>query len=312
MSFLSSGNHHLRQVVKMAINYQGKRDVTLRQEIFDLVRPLAPALARESGGVWYYVSTKDYGLSRIVFATGSYEQDIMDHTIALAETHVGRSPLLDGRIFLDIGANIGTSTIPALKTFGAAEAVSIEPDNENYKFLRCNLIANEVDDRVQTLQVALSEREGTGTLEVAEESWGDHRVRMKSGLPDGVYRESTRRVTPVRLMSFDDMAREISLDLSRVGIVWMDVQGHEGHVLAGAKSLLASETPLAIEYWPYGLRRADGLDMLHRLIADNYRTVVDVRASMEGSDTAELHATEVSTLAGRYGGETYTDLLILK
>jgi FkbM family methyltransferase len=287
MSFLSSGNHHLRQVVKMAINYQGKRDVTLRQEIFDLVRPLAPAPARESGGVWYYVSTKDYGLSRIVFATGSYEQDIMDHTIALAETHVGRSPLLDGRIFLDIGA-------------------------ENYKFLRCNLIANEVDDRVQTLQVALSEREGTGTLEVAEESWGDHRVRMKSGLPDGVYRESTRRVTPVRLMSFDDMAREISLDLSRVGIVWMDVQGHEGHVLAGAKSLLASETPLAIEYWPYGLRRADGLDMLHRLIADNYRTVVDVRASMEGSDTAELHATEVSTLAGRYGGETYTDLLILK
>ncbi len=307
-----TGNHHLRQAVKMAINYQGKRDVTLRQEIFDLLRPFAPALARESDGIWYYVSTKDYGLSRIVFATGSYEQDIMDHTIALAATHVGRSPLLEGRIFLDIGANIGTSTIPALRMFGAAEAVCIEPDNENYKFLRCNLIANEVDDRVRTLQVALSDRAGTGTLEVAEESWGDHRVRMKAGLPDGVYRESTRRVIPVPLMSFDDMAGQISLDLERLGIVWMDVQGHEGHVLAGAESLLASETPVAMEYWPYGLRRADGLDMLHDLIATNYRTVIDIRASMEGTGTAELPAAKIGALAGRYGGEAYTDLLLLK
>ena len=312
MSVLMTGKHHLRQVVKMAINYQGKRDATLRQEIFDLVRPYTPALARESDGVWYYVSTKDYGLSRIVFASGSYEQDIMDHTIALAESYVGRSPLLEGRIFLDIGANIGTSTIPALKTFGAAEAVSIEPDSENYKFLRCNLIANEVDGQVRTLRVALSDHAGIGTLEVAEESWGDHRVRMKSGLPDGVYRESTRLVTPVPLMSFDDMACEIALDLDRVGLVWMDVQGHEGHVLAGAASLLASETPVAIEYWPYGLLRADGLHMLHDLIAANYRTVIDVRASMEGAGRAELPAADVGTLAGRYGGETYTDLLLLK
>lgn len=296
----------------MAINYQGKREVTLRQEIFDLVRPYAPALARESDGLWYYVSTKDYGLSRIVFSTGSYEQDIMDHTIALAEKYVGRSPLLDGRIFLDIGANIGTSTIPALKKFGAAEAISIEPNGENYKFLRCNLIANEVEDRARTLQMALSERAGTGTLEVDEGSWGDHRVRMKSGLPDGIYGESTRRLTSVALMSFDEMAAEISLDLDRLGIVWMDVQGHEGHVLAGAASLLSSDTPVAIEYWPYGLRRADGLDMLHDLIADNYRTVIDVRVSMDGTGTAELPAADIRTLAGRYGGESYTDLLLLK
>lgn len=311
MNLLAVGTHHLRQVVKVAINYQGKRDYTLRQEIFDLVRPFAPAIARERDGVWYYVSTNDYGLSRIVFGQGSYEQDIMSHTIDLAGKHVGRTPLLDGRVFVDIGANIGTSTIPALTTFGAAQAVSVEPDIENFKFLRCNLIANELETRVRTVQAALSDQTGTGQLEWAEGSWGDHRIRTQTGLPDGTFRESTRPTRTVPLIRFDDLVAELPIDLSRVGIVWMDVQGHEGHVLAGAASLRATDVPVAIEYWPYGLRRADGLDLLHDVIAADYRTVVDIRASMAGL-AAEMPASDVATLAGRYSGETYTDLLLLK
>ncbi len=312
MKFLAESKHHLRQVVKMAINYRGTRDTLLRQEIFDLVRPFTPAIARESDGIWYYVSTHDYGLSRIVFGQGSYEQDVMAHTLRLAGEHVGRTPLLEGRIFVDIGANIGTSTIPALKEFGAAEAVSIEPDAENNKFLRCNLIANGLEDRVRTLQVALSDTTGTGTMEWAEGSWGDHRIRMNDGLPDGTFGESSRPTHAVSLTRFDDIARELPIDLSQVGIVWMDVQGHEGHVLAGASSLLASDVPLSIEYWPYGLKRADGLKMLHDIIATNYRKVVDIRASMEGVGSAELPAAEVAILAERYAGETYTDILLVK
>ena len=312
MRFLGASKHHLRQVVKVAINYEGKRDVVLRQEIFDLVRPFAPAVARESNGFWYYVSTQDYGLSRVVFSEGSYEQDVMAHTIALAEKHFRRGRLLEGMIFIDIGANIGTSTIPALKAFGALSAISIEPDPENYKFLRCNLIANEVEDRVRTVQVALSDEAGTGTLEWAEGSWGDHRIRTRPGQPDGTYRESLRPTMAVPLRRFDDVARDLPIDLSQVGVVWMDVQGHEGHVLAGASSLLASDIPVAIEYWPYGLRRADGLTMLHDLIAANYRTVIDVRASMAGVGGVELPANDVATLAAQYRDETYTDLLLLK
>jgi len=296
----------------MAINYQGKRAVVLREEIFDLVRPYTPAIARESDGIWYYLSTNDYGLSRVVFGQGSYEEDVMAHTLSLAGDYVGRTSLLEGRIFVDIGANIGTSTIPALAKFGAAEAVSIEPDVENNKFLRCNLIANGLEDRVRTFQVGLSDTTGTGTLEWAEGSWGDHRIRMSSDLPDGTFGESSRPTHAVSLTRFDDIAREMPIDLDRVGIVWMDVQGHEGHVLAGASSLLASEVPVAIEYWPYGLERAGGLDLLHDLVATHYRKVVDIRASMAGVEGAEMPAAEVGILAERYAGETYTDILLVK
>ncbi|MGI8984571.1 MAG: FkbM family methyltransferase, partial [Acidimicrobiales bacterium] len=267
--------------------------------------------ARIREGIWYYVSTDDYGPSRIVFRQGSYDQDIMSRTLEIAGGYVGRTPLLDGRIFVDIGANIGTSTIPALKVFGAARAVSIEPAVENYKLLRCNLIANEIEDRVHALRAAVSDQQGSGTFEWAEGDWGDHRVRVGTGLPDGPSHESDRSTVAVPLKRFDDLVTEIPIELPRVGIVWMDVQGHEGHVLAGAASLRSSDVPVAIEYWPYGLRRADGLHLLHELIAADYRTVVDVRASMAGAP-AELPAADVASLADRYGEQNYTDLLLLK
>ena len=312
LRLLRSGNHHLRQVVKVAINYRGKRDYTLRQEAFDLVRPFAPAVACERDGVRYFVSTQDYGLSRIVFCQGSYEQDIMASSLAIAERCVGVSSLLNGRVFVDIGANIGTSTIPALKTFGASEAVAIEPDTENYKLLRCNVIANDLDERVKTVQVALSSQAGAGVMEWAAGSWGDHRIRMATGLPDGSFHESSRPTVPVALARFDDIAARLPIDLERVGVVWMDVQGHEGHVLAGAESLLASEIPVILEYWPYGLRRAGGLAMLHDIMASSYNRIIDIRATMGAGDVVEVPGTGVGTLADRYPGETYTDLLLLK
>ena len=284
----------------------------MREELFDLLGRVTPVVAVDSGEARYFVGTRDRGLSRAVFAQGSYEQDVMAQTLALAERHVGRDPLLEGRIFVDIGANIGTSTVPALTVFGAASAVSIEPDLDNYKLLRCNLIANDVEDRTWTVRAALSDTSGSGVLELGGESWGDHRVRIRSDVPDGLFRESTRPTVTVPLTRFDDLVRELPIDLDRVGMVWMDVQGHEGHVLAGASSLLSSDIPVAIEYWPYGLERAGGLDLIHDLIAANYSTVVDVRASVDGRGPVELPATDLDTLAASNQGEVYTDLLLLK
>lgn len=283
----------------------------LRQEIFDAVARVTPCVASTVGGVWYFVSTEDRGLGRVVFGHGEYEQDIMAHAIRLAEEFTGESPLLKGRTFIDVGANIGTSTLPALLVFDAEDAVAFEPDDQNYRLLRCNLIANNVEDRVQPLNVALSAVSGLGILERSESS-GDHRVRVRDGLPDGMFRESLRTTTEIRLKTFDDVVHEGLLALDRVGLVWMDTQGHEGHVLAGAETLLRSDIPVVVEYWPYGLRRADGLDLLHQLVAENYRQVIDVRASLAGHTVVAVRAADVGDLAHRFGGETYTDLLLLK
>ncbi len=255
MTSMTKTTFHLKQLAKVVLNHRGQRHVVLRQELFDLLSRFSPAVAVDHAGIRYYVSTGDAGLSRIVFGEGSYEQDIMEHALSLAERHCGRAPLLQGRTFVDVGANIGTSTLPALLTFGAADAIAFEPDDENYRLLRCNLVANEVENRARTLRLALSDHAGHGELERAESSWGDHRVRVLAGSPDGSYGESSRPTARVELVRFDDAVRDLPIDLGRVGIVWMDTQGHEGHILAGARSLLESDVPVLIEYWPYGLRR---------------------------------------------------------
>lgn len=305
-------DYHARQLVKIAINHEGRRTFYVRSELFWLLRPYSPSLAVDHGGDWYFVATSDFGLSFATFGEGSYERDVMEHAIRLAGEVSGRPGLLDERTFIDIGANIGTSTVPALKSFGASKAFSFEPHPDTYRLLRCNLVANDLDALVQTSQVALSDQSGIGVMEVAEGDWGDHRIRMNGNDRDGIYRESRRRTLPITLATFDELVADLSIDLDEVGLVWMDVQGHERRVLAGATSLLERDIPVVMEYWPYGLHRTGDVEALHNLLERHYRRVVDVRASMATGCPSVLPTDDLENLLLRYTGNNYTDLVLLK
>ena len=65
----------------------------------------------------------------------------------------------------------------------------------------------------------------------------------------------------------DSLAEKEVVDLNAIDLVWMDAQGHEAHILAGAESLMTMDIPILTEYWPYGLRRAGALDRFHSLVA---------------------------------------------
>ena len=88
----------------------------------------------------------------------------------------------------------------------------------------------------------------------------------------------------------------------------MDTQGHEGPGSRRADRLLSGGVPTCIEYWPYGLRRADGLDLLHRTVAKHFSQVIDLRAT---ASRVELAAADIDRLADSYPAEQYTDLLLL-
>lgn len=305
-------DYHARQLVKMAINYQGRRTYYFRSELFWLLRAHSPSIAVDKGGDWYFVSTSDWGLSHVTFGEGSYEEDVMSFAIQLTGELTDRPALLEGRTFIDIGANIGTSTIPALRSFGASDAYAFEPNPETYRLLRCNLVANDLDLRVHPFCVALSDLPGDGVLEMAPDDWGDHRVRVNGDVPDGPYRESQRKTITVQLTTFDILVQTVPIDLDQVGLVWMDVQGHERRVLTGASSLLERDIPVVMEYWPYGLRRTGDLDAIHDLIERHYGRVVDVRASISSGDACVIPTDQLDKLLSRYADRDYTDLVLLK
>ena len=41
-----------------------------------------------------------------------------------------------------------------------------------------------------------------------------------------------------------------------IGLIWVDIQGHEGHLLAGAKNTVGKKIPMVCEFWPYAMQRA--------------------------------------------------------
>jgi hypothetical protein len=89
--------------------------------------------------------------------------------------------------------------------------------------------------------------------------------------------EGARAGLKIRTERLDDVLRERGLPAEEIGLLWMDVQGHESEVLRGASGLLASGVPLVTELWPAGLRLA-GHEPLEftDLLARHYRLFYDL------------------------------------
>jgi FkbM family methyltransferase len=285
------------------------RTEQLRWRLYPLTHRLTPFVGVEYHGVRYVLSTRDpLGVARNAFSGGVFEKETLRRMLAALD-RFGVSTLR-GMNVLEVGANIGTETVSLLSHHGVERVVAFEPDAENARFLRANLALNGLHDRAEIHEMALSDVDATLVLERSVNNCGDHRIRTLDARGPDLYNEHERATTEVPARRIDSLAEAGELDLDSIGLVWMDAQGHEGHVLGGARRLIAAGTPVLTEYWPYGLGRAGGLDQFHTLVADGYGTVVDLRSGHDEPPCA-ISADRVAQLADRYTKDTYSDLLLL-
>ncbi len=280
-----SSTHQLRpklrhrgaaNLLRWVLNFRGQRRVIGRGYLFDALGRVTPSVAVDTGGLRLHLNTADRIVSRWIFANGLWEPPTFERmTRELADRGLGSG--LQGKLFLDIGANIGTASCHAVSAYGAALSWAFEPAPENIRFLRQNIVANGFEDRVQVHACALSDRDGSVTFELSNVNSGDHRVRTAAA--DGstaMLGESRWSTTEVVARRLDGFVEDRTLDLDRVSLAWIDVQGHEGHVLGGALALLSSQVPIVCEYWPYGLRRAGGLERFGEQLAGRRSGFVDL------------------------------------
>ena len=125
---------------------------------------------------------------------------------------------------------------------GQEAALAFEPDPVNYELLQLNLHVNGLRRRVQSHQVAVGDTAGTVTLELADRNFGDHRVRLSQ--TPGAHGEHLRQTIPVQCIRLDDLS---DLPVDERTLVYVDVQGYEAHVLAGARGTLSCLPPLVVE-----------------------------------------------------------------
>lgn len=294
--------------LRWALNFRGQRRAIGRGYLFDALGRVTPSVAVDAGGLRLHLNTADRIVSRGIFANGLWEPPMFERvTQELADRGLGGR--LDGKLFLDIGANIGTASCHAVSAYGAAVSWAFEPAPENIWFLRQNIVANGLEDRVRVHPCALSDQDGSVTFELSDVNSGDHRVRTAAAAASpALLGESQWRTTEVPARRLDGFVEDGTLDLDRVGLAWIDVQGHEGHVLAGALALLSSPVPIVCEYWPYGLRRAGGLERFSEQLAGRRAGFVDLsRPTGEAMPLSALR--DLTETLGR--ADEATDLLLL-
>ena len=161
-------------------------------------------------------------------------------------------------------------------SLGCSGGWALEPHPGNFKLLRHNLLENGLDGKVEALEMAVSEADGTATLEVAKVNMGDHRVRVGDAAGSGRMAEGERETIEVPMRSLDSLVGDGTVSLDDVALAWVDTQGHEAHVLAGATCLAEARVPAYIEYWPYALERAGGFDRLNDIIQGEWGEVADI------------------------------------
>jgi FkbM family methyltransferase len=255
------------------------------------------------------VSSRDAGVGRILFIHREYEWGVIDKALRIAVAAGKLAPRSAGLV-LDIGANVGTVCIPLVRDGRFAGAIAVEPEAGNHRHLVRNLQRNGLAQVVRPFNCALSSSTGSATLELSKNS-GDHRVRMDAVASVAQrYHEDRRPLASVPVYRLDDLLDNASVAASDVALIWMDVQGHESHVLEGAQKTLEAGMPVVAEFWPYGLARTGvSPDRFTRLMQDHFDTFYDLAEDVPvARPTADIRR-----LYDKHDHfKSFTDLLLIR
>lgn len=281
-----------------------------REHLFRQAAEHAPLVLAETDFGSFVVSTTDLTVGRSLFVDAVRgEMKVLGRaTELLARVNPSWTPA--GATFVDIGANIGTTAITALLAEGFREVLACEPNLENHRLLRVNAVLNRLDGRLHALNAAVSTGVGQARLAISHTNSGAHRLK------DQVAGSSSKSPV-VEVVSLDWLCDRGILDPDRVGLLWIDVQGHEGHVLAGARSLVERGVPVVLEFHPRHIKAAHGWAAMLKAAQLGYTHFAALRGSThDGPGTSLRPVSEIKALGARLqrreGSGEMADLLLVR
>lgn len=167
-----------------------------------------------------------------------------------AHTRNGLSMLLSlipkGNIIIDVGAHIGTFTVPLAITAGhEAKVIAVEPSPDWIKLLKTNVSVNGLDSRVEIVESIISD-------EIK-----DYKQIIDPNNSMASYFKGDSAASDISVTSLDSIWRK-QKDGRRVSAIKIDVEGMELSVLRSGQELLNHDRPiLYIEIVEKQLQRYD-------------------------------------------------------
>jgi FkbM family methyltransferase len=205
---------------------------------FGVAPPAGQILDVRRGGINWNLDLAE-GIDFSIFLLGAFEPGTARAIRSLAHP---------GDTVFDIGANIGAHTLPLAKAVGASGRVfAFEATDFAFHKLEKNLSLNaELQSRVIATQVVLVDKPGLTAHPDIYSSWP-----LQPG-PDAHPKHLGRRQTTLgaQVSTLDEVARD--LNITKVELIKLDVDGHEYPVLKGARETISKFLPtIVMELSPY-------------------------------------------------------------
>ena len=229
----------------------------------------------------FIIFSNDKDLSRELFINNEFDLKKLERTINFLST---KKKI---RNLYDIGANIGVTSIPAIKRGLANHAYAVEPEINNFDLLKKNIILNDVEKNISTYNYALSNKDNIELeMEISDNNSGDHRVRLPNPQMT-IHNENTRSIIKVTSKKFDSLFQ----------------------------NLLLSRTPLVIEFWPYGLKRNNLWEKIDSIF-EKYDYFIDL--NQDNINKIDINKNTLNELKNGWENEKknnyslFTDILLIK
>ncbi len=176
-----------------------------------------------------------------------YRTYITGKPFEMAVYHLANKLKPSGRtIVLDIGANIGTASLPVCAE-NSFELIAIEPSKENAALLLKNIFINKIKAKIYCYALVDKVTENYIKLFINNGNTGAN--SLSSLWNPSVNLDDNRSIEFVPCKTFDEIFLEKNIDVKNIIISKIDVEGVEEDVLNGSRKFLELNTsPILLEY----------------------------------------------------------------
>ena len=245
LGLLFSAHFMRRRALAILSRHYAKGELVLRYRMRDHV---------------LYLNPSDDVITARILLRGDWQRGDLERVVEMLKVHV---PAAQGRLFVDVGGNIGSQTVYAMLSGFFSGAVVVEPEPQNFLLLEENLAANHLSARVKAFNCAAAARAGTMFLVRSTWNKGGHAIDERRS------QTSSNGAIAVEVRPLQAILREAGIAAKDLGLVWIDVNGTELSVLQGMTEILECRVPIVIEHLP-SLISVETARAVHRLLSSYY------------------------------------------
>lgn len=285
-------------ICKRRTNPQIAKNILMSENklnIIEMSRAIMPCVSMEIEGLKFLFDAKDNLIANEMIGYDEvYSKDEMEFFNSVP-------PRKDKGYFIEIGANVGTTSIYFKNKLNKSlKYIAFEPLKINCKYLKMNCIINDCEDIVVE-NYGLSNTNDNKNMYLFDGAYGSSMVSDKQGISENCF-----------FRTLDSYIKEKDISPKDIAYIWADVQCHELEVIEGAfETLKESEANLFIEFNVGVYRKENKIEKFIEKMMQLYKSFICYEQYENGNKQVR-DIKELVNLPDEMGDIMFCNLLLMK